>query len=239
MSPKYPKEFYERISSGSYRSAIVMFGQLLKLVQARSIVDIGCGSGSWLRAARDLGVAEVAGIDGVWAAEPNRLAGIPFRAIDLARPPYEPNGHPTFDLALCMEMAEHVSSSVSEELVQYITTHSNLVLFSAAPPGQGGDHHINEQWPAYWARLFSCHGFKCIDWIRWQVWSNDDVEWWYRQNALMFCKESEVARLPELMQRHLVPLPVSVVHPRSYERFNGCSYRWVQRVAGFARAIFR
>ena len=44
-----------------------------------------------------------------------------------------------------------------------------------------GQNHINCQWPAYWQALFNQSGFWCDDRIRWEIWTEADIEPWYRQ----------------------------------------------------------
>ena len=45
------------------------------------------------------------------------------------------------------------------QLVATITKHGDAVLFSAAIPGQGGQDHLNEQWPEYWQKKFEVNGY--------------------------------------------------------------------------------
>ena len=90
-----------------------------------------------------------------------------------------------------------------------------LVLFSAAIPHQGGRDHINEQWQSYWASLFNEHGFRTFDVIRPVIWDNSQVERWYRQNIVIYCREDCVASYPGLTERAPAP-PLSVVHPKQF-----------------------
>ena len=70
------------------------------------------------------------------------------------------------------------------------------MIFSAAIPGQGGTHTINEQWPSYWIDLFRKSGFEPLDCIRQQIWTNSGVEWWYAQNTFAFVRATRVADFP-------------------------------------------
>jgi hypothetical protein len=79
-------------------------------------------------------------------------------SFELARePPARLSG--VFDIALCLEVAEHVPAHLAPRLVAFLTSLSPVVVFSAATPGQGGQSHINEQPPSYWSRLFNSDGF--------------------------------------------------------------------------------
>lgn len=152
-----------------------------------SLLDVGCGTGAWLKAGLNYGIADVLGIDGV--AIPADLLLIPsdnFRCQDLTQ---EWKLDRRFDVALCLEVAEHLDPSFAEHLINNLTIHSNLVIFSAACPDQRGQHHVNCQWPAYWQEHFNTHGFVCNDSIRWKLWDEPKVEAWYRQNLFIATRE--------------------------------------------------
>ena len=91
-----------------------------------------------------------------------------------------------FDLAICLEVAEHLPRQSAELLVTSLCAFSDAVLFSAASPGQGGTHHINEQWPNYWAELFSRRNFGGVDCLRPLLWENEAVAPYYRQNIILY-----------------------------------------------------
>ena len=98
------------------------------------------------------------------------------------------------------------------------------VLFSAALPGQGGTHHINEQWHGYWHRLFSQRGFDCFDVLRPRLCSNRDVAWWFRQNIFMYAaRESgyalDLANAIDPLDGPLIPIASHVLLP--YTSFSG------------------
>ena len=168
--------------SGARRSAQAVLPRLLELVPARSLVDIGCGWGTWLRAALDLGVAEVAGVDGEWVdpAEPRD----PGRRVPPRRPRRAAALDRRYDLAISLEVAEHLpEEAAAERFVARSSRAAPVVAFSAATPGQGGNGHVNEQWPAYWAEHFAQHGYEPVDALRPLLWDDERVEWWYAQNS--------------------------------------------------------
>jgi hypothetical protein len=104
-----------------------------------------------------------------------------------------------------LEVAEHLEEIHADLLIEMLTDHADGVVFSAACPGQEGQHHVNCQWPVYWQRLFNEHGFTCRDELRWQIWDDTRVEPWYRQNIFT------ARRSPE--QAGQEPRLRSVVHP--------------------------
>jgi hypothetical protein len=192
----YDRAFYDWQKTGSNASASVILPLVFSLAgRPGSILDVGCGVGPWLRAALDLGVDDIFGIDGDWVDETSLL--IPrerFQSCDLSQ------GFRLgrrFDLTLCLEVAEHLPETVAPRLVESLTQSSDVLLFSAAMPGQKGSDHINEQWPEYWDRLFEQHGFFRLDAIRPHIWRNPSIDWWYRQNAFIYMIASLVEGKPE------------------------------------------
>jgi hypothetical protein len=165
---------------------------------------------------REHGVGEVRGLDG--AHVERRMLEIPeecFVPVDLTRP-FRLDRE--FDLALSLEVAEHLPPASAEPFVDSLAALAPAILFSAAIPFQSGTHHVNEQWPEYWVERFARHGYAAIDCIRQRVWDNPDVEWWYAQNTLLFARPSVVAREPRLeRERERTAMgQLSLVHPRKY-----------------------
>ncbi|HEV2500457.1 MAG TPA: methyltransferase domain-containing protein [Terriglobia bacterium] len=187
---KYTKEFYQNNWEGSLRSAQEIIPIVLELVQPRRVVELGCGVGAWLSVLKSYGVEYVLGVDGDYVNREQLL--IPkeqFIPFDLEKPF---RIEKDFDLAIALEVAEHLPRNCSEIFVSSLVQLAPVVLFSAAVPFQGGTHHINEQWPDFWANIFSEHNFVPIDCIRKRVWQNERVEWWYAQNTLIYAKRELV-----------------------------------------------
>jgi len=202
--------------NGAMRSAEVVVPLVLELLPVRSVLDVGCGDGSWLRVFQKLGVDDILGIDGEYVTAD--LLQIPqdrFRAVDLAKP-FDVGR--VFDLAISLEVAEHLPAESASPFVESLTRQAPLVLFSAAIPKQGGNHHLNEQWPDYWARLFQGHGFLPADLLRKRIWQNERVEWWYAQNTILFARADKVESNPTLKAEfeRTNPNQLSLVHPKQY-----------------------
>ena len=207
-------ESYAHIGSNSRRSAEVVVPLVIDLLTPKSVVDFGCGTGAWLSVWQEHG-AEVLGLEA--GAVDATVAAIPtdlIRATNLENPVELGR---QYDLAMSIEVAEHLPHSLAPTLVASMARHSDAVLFSAAIPGQGGTAHINEQWPTYWAELFAAHDFACFDPFRQRLWGEDDrVEWWYQQNLLLFAR---LAPRQWLEARGLVPSPPTLlVHPELFTR---------------------
>lgn len=232
--PAYTTEFYNSLRGASRRSAEAVVPIILPLVQPKSIVDVGCGDGTWLATFRDFGVDDTVGLDGDYVDR--RQLQIPqhqFRATDLSLPFGLPR---TFDLAVSLEVAEHLPPQSAEVFVDSLTKLAPVVLFSAAIPLQGGTQHLNEQWPDYWAALFKTRGYLAIDCIRGRIWANERVEWYYAQNILLFAGADRVREDPNLQLEYekTNPQQLAVVHPRGYLHPVQCGVRNAVRLLALA-----
>lgn len=189
----YDSTFLEYTARSSVPSAQRVTQIVSVLFPVRSVLDVGCGYGTWLRAWREVGVSDAMGIDGPWVDGDQLL--IPKSAflirnieepIDLGR---------RFDVVQSLEVAEHLPHACAAQFVRNLTVHSDAVLFSAAPPGQGGEHHVNEQPYEYWRSLFAHHGFAPVDCIRPLLAGDLTIRPWYRYNTLLYIR---VAQPPQI-----------------------------------------
>jgi SAM-dependent methyltransferase len=216
ISEYYTKDFYEALREGAKKSAEVILPIVLDRVPVRSVVDVGCGDGTWLAVLQKLGVEDVLGIDGDYVNE--GVLQFPqdrFQSFDLTKPF---NLARKFDLAISLEVAEHLPSNCAATFVDSLTRLAPAVLFSAAIPLQGGNNHINEQWPDKWAELFKKNSYLPVDFIRKRVWENEVVEWWYAQNTLLFAHTDILQNNSALQEEfeRTSPSQLRLVHPRKY-----------------------
>jgi len=168
----------------------------MDLVAPHSIVDVGCGSGTWLSVFAAAGVRVLAGLEG-GPPDPEMIDVEPslIKACDLSKP-FELDRE--FSLAVSLEVAEHLPEESAAGFIESLSRLAPVVLFSAAIPGQTGVGHLNEQWPTYWASHFTKHGFEVCDCLRDRVWRDRRVEWWYRQNLLIFVRAQARSNYPRL-----------------------------------------
>lgn len=212
----YDAAFFQEQRTWASTSAQRLVPLFLSLANVRSAIDVGCGTGTWLAVLRRHGVEDVLGVDGPHVA--SHALDIPaesFLAHDLEQPLRVGR---TFDLALALEVAEHLPASRAADFVQLLTSLSSMVLFSAAIPHQGGTAHLNEQWPEYWAALFAEHDYVPVDCLRRKVWSDPEVAWWYAQNALLYVDRRCLERQRKLKAEHdfAGTGQLSLVHPKRY-----------------------
>ena len=163
--------------------------------EVRSVVDLGGGTGVWLRRFQMCGVPKVMLIDRPDVEPDLVIDRTCFQAADLNK------SFPStsrFDLAVCVECAEHLRADRAQPLVEWLTGAADRIVFSAAIPGQGGKGHINERLPSYWSKLFRQRGFVRRDVLRRSLIMSKAIPWWYRQNLLLYTSQEVVLKSKEM-----------------------------------------
>jgi SAM-dependent methyltransferase len=190
LAKYYGDDFYKNQMDESLRSAMKYVELLFPLYKPNTVVDVGCGRGTWLKAFKDRGASVVVGYDGVWNAQANMIdPSIMFYGVDL-NDPITVSDSGRFDLAMSVEVAEHLAPSSAKNFIQSLTNLSNVVLFGAAYTKQGGTNHINEQPHTYWAKIFAEFDYVPYDLFRPVLWGDDEVEYWYQQNTFLYVKNN-------------------------------------------------
>jgi SAM-dependent methyltransferase len=210
----YSTRYYEGLKEDSAASARAVVPLVLRLFPAKTMIDVGCGSGTWAREYAACG-CDILGVDGAVVQE-SQLVIPPaqFQRRDLSK---ELQFDRRFDLANCLEVAEHLDESRADSFVADLCRLSDVVVFSAAIPGQGGTHHVNEQFQSYWISRFRAQGYVPLDCLRHQVWGNAEVAWWYVQNLFVFVNGARLNDFPAA-RAATVAWPTDLVHPRAYVR---------------------
>ena len=213
----YSPAFFARELDRARSSAETIVPLVMERVEPRSVVDLGCGHGIWLQTFARHGVEDYIGVDGDWVP-PEKLHFPPDRFVAHRLDKPLRLGR-RFDLAVSLEVAEHLPERGARQFVRNIADLAPCVLFSAAVPYQRGTDHVNEQWPDYWASLFAAHGYAPVDGLRPLVWSNGAVFSFYRQNILMFATPEAIASHPLLARdrERTVDAQLSIVHPELME----------------------
>ena len=214
---EYDSEFLSYTQTLATKSARVVVPLIQEALRPRSVVDFGCGRGPWLEVWKAHGALEVVGVDGEYVD----LAELAIdesefhvrdlaTTVDLGR---------CFDLVESLEVAEHLPESRARTFVADLCRHGDVVLFAAAPPGQGGEHHINEQPYEYWRTFFDALGHEPFDFIRPRIRTRHDVAPWYRYNTLLYVKREAIKALPDAIRETRVPkgTPIPDVSPTVYK----------------------
>ncbi len=237
---EYSKDFYNN-RTASLKSAKVIVPIVIDLINPRSVIDIGCGNGSFLKVFKDNSVKDVLGVDGPWIKKEQLLISEKeFLEENLEK--FVPTGK-NFNLAISLEVAEHLSKGTARQFIKNITSESDMVLFSAAIPLQGGVNHINEQWQTYWVNIFKNYGYVPIDCFRNKLWNNDDVSFWFAQNMFLFVKRSRLEKEPKLKKIFSKngKVPLNIVHPKLFspkaQRYHQISSIIPQKIKRILRRV--
>jgi len=188
---------------------------LMQVLKPQSVVDVGCGIGTFLHVFTENGVGKILGLDGDWVDRDllKKYINIDdFKAIDIEQ------GFDIaekFDLAVCLEVLEHIDGAYADNTVRSLTRLSDFIVFSAAIPGQVGQNHVNEQWPQYWIEIFRKYDYTFHDVLRPIFWNNKDLARWYKQNMFLVVKnghESPLKEFGRLQDPEFKPM----VHPEYF-----------------------
>lgn len=204
----YSSEFYDYIDTGSRSSAQVVSRLLLGETKIASLLDVGSGHGAWAREWSAAGVAKVIAVDGAYVKLDQLVVPADtFIAHDLSTPLKLKR---RFDLIQSLEVAEHLSPEHADIFVDNLVRHGDVILFSAAVPHQGGEHHVNEQPPEYWRHKFAERGYEVFDWVRARIVDNREVKAWYRFNTFIYANKAGQKRLSQSILKAHVPADVSL-----------------------------
>lgn len=240
LTKVYDREFYgdQQIA---YNSAKCILDLVSKWHKPRSVIDIGCGLGTWLKVWQELDSSiKIVGLDGNDVESDERYIPLDsYGKVDLTQNYTQSllvaskliskqmgGGGETqrtdkpFELAQSFEVAEHLYAQYAPNFIKLLTSLSDIILFSAAIPYQGGVHHVNEQPPAYWAELFAQNDYVCIDCIRSQIWNNESISFWYSQNILLFVHTSKA----HLFDFPTTQTPLYLTHYKVWEERS----KWLQ-----------
>lgn len=182
----YSEDYYAKMARPAKRhDAESVINTLVGMYSPSSVIDFGCGVGLYLSFFQQKGIT-VQGVEG--ATKALNYSKIDKNLIEIhdLQKPYEPTEF--YDLALCIEVAEHLPEEAADTLVDSLCKSTNTIFFTAATPGQGGTHHINEQPRQYWIEKFRDNNYKLdkkdMELIRKQV--NIKETNWVLENMFVF-----------------------------------------------------
>lgn len=221
----YTDGFYAAQVGGSQASAASMVPFLVENLQPSTMIDIGCGSGVWVREFASHGVSGH-GVDGPWV-EKSALVISPeeFTPYDfnVSASPFQISlPRQKFDLLISMEFLEHLEPVKADPIVDFMTSIADVIVAGAAIPGQGGHCHLNEQYPSYWIERFAAHGYEAFDLVRPIFWSDPRVEYWYAQNTLAYFRGGVPASVRNAASDRMASMlshPADLVHPQLLQAY--------------------
>ena len=206
--------YLPRAEEANRFSAQTILPMVFRHLQPKSVLDVGCGMGTWLQACKGLGVETVQGIEGPWLDRSQLvIANELVQVLDLEQP-FDMGRR--YDMVISTEVAEHLSPAAASTFLQSLARHADVVLFSAAIPFQPGHHHVNEQFPDYWASIFRACGYVPLDFIRREIWTNEYIILHFRQNLMLFVKEELTKENGCFSGLNASYGPLSIVHPAFY-----------------------
>jgi len=210
----YGTDFHANRDARTRASARHIIGKMIDWIYPESACDVGCGVGTWLAVARELGIDDVQGFEGPWAKTANLVLDtgeVSFQNLE-----EKVAMDRKYDLAISLEVAEHLAPSRAAGFVADLCDLSDCVMFSAAIPMQGGTGHINEQWQSYWATHFTAQGYTAFDPIRPMIWQDDSIAFWYRQNMLVYARDGSAAAAKLAKIGSGAATMLDLVHPDQY-----------------------
>jgi len=159
LSQVYTADWFRRRER--YRPVYHAFARAIEDVfHPTSILDVGCGAGYLLEYFINGGI-DCRGVDGSPAALAALRPDIRARCyrVDLGLRPASPDPDIAVDLAVCVEVAEHIPEPLLPVCLSWFSAARRLLL-TAAPPGQRGNHHVNCRPPYYWIGALAAIGFR-------------------------------------------------------------------------------
>jgi SAM-dependent methyltransferase len=230
-----PDFWYQERHKKTHPSASKILGFLKTIHNFESVVDLGCGVGTWLYSAKEIGAKKIQGFDAS-KIDPAHLmiSSSEFQRFDL-NIPFEATTK--FDLGISLEVAEHINATSADTYLELLCTLSPFILFSAAIPGQGGTGHVNEQEPLYWIKKFSNQGFEVFDVIRPKIWNDTEILPWYKQNCFLFVKKDLVPTIKNEVENLEDWKGKYIVHPYFFEMKNEQLMSPIKLTKAFAKLL--
>lgn len=182
----YDDQFWIDSTREATDAAPIMLPPVLDATGAKTVIDVGCGHGIWGQFAESYAGCHVLGVDGFVPPERRHIDNFEQRDLEYGVDCSD------FDVAVCLEVAEHLHEVAAPVLVEGLCK-ARYVFWSAAIPGQGGINHYNEQWPSWWARLFARHGYIGSSDIGTRFWDDRRIVSFYRQNAIVWATPEDLA----------------------------------------------
>lgn len=176
---------------------------IIEVYKPKSIIEFGCGKGDLTKSLARHGI-EIIAIDGYSNPDFSKFPQITFSSLnlndELEVTTFLSKLNSKFDIAISLEVAEHLNPVISSSLINWMTSLTDIVIFSAAVLEQGGDGHINCRPREFWYKEFQNNGFMISDKIREKLRYNKRVGPWYRHNIIDYYRLTEQPTTEELSE---------------------------------------
>ena len=235
----YNSDFMRYAAQSSAYSAVAITSILYQQIAVISVLDVGCARGTWLRAWSELGIRDLHGVDGDYVD--HQKLEIPISSFTTANLNVAFDLGRQFDLVQSLEVGEHIEENASEIFVDSLARHARrYILFSAAPPGQGGEYHVNEQPYEFWRKQFEDRGFATIDSVRPAIAKDNKISYWYRYNTLLFIRCELLPEIAENLQNKvlLASERIKDISPLPF-RFRKAFVRWLPKTVQHEIALLK
>lgn len=197
-----------------------------EMYSPKNVIDIGCNEGLYLEG---FSGCKVLGID--FDAHSLAKATVPVIRLDITKP----LDLPRYDLAICLEVLEHIPSEDSDAVLDNICRASDTIVFTAAQPGAGGVGHINCQPKDHWRARFKDRGYeeatKETEYITQHLKEKSGIMGWLLDNLMILRKSGIPSKFKEKLRFHVVNLP----HTQTTKEYLPCAY--TQKVVNFCRMM--
>lgn len=158
LNSAYDNEFFDFNLADSRPQAEWLAPKIAKAFGVRNMVDIGCATGHWVDAFLRAGV-NARGVEGSESARNSLVCPVDKVTFADLRYPLTDDTRQV-DLVISLEVAEHIEEKYADIFLSNIVRYSpETVLLTAARPGQGGHHHVNERPHEYWIEKMAALGY--------------------------------------------------------------------------------
>ncbi len=185
----YNELYYEFVDEKAKGSAKSIACSIIKHFNPSSVIDVGCGTGVLIEILRSKNIKAVGLEYSESALKICHKRDLPVQKFDIENDKLtDPE---SFDLVVSTEVAEHLPEYCADRYVNILCELSNIVVFTAATPGQGGLDHVNEQPHEYWIAKFTDRGFQFEESVslEWRdEWLRAASAPWYYNNLMIFTR---------------------------------------------------